>query len=64
MSRYLGERNVGLPARYYSSPLTADGFVRFVNVHPDRKTPQSWICDECYARVTTAKQAEHVRNHR
>lgn len=49
---------------HFRCATTARGFIRFVNLRPDMKSPQVYICDTCGDRVTKAKQAKHAWNHR
>ena len=54
--------DVTLSSLQLASPFTARGFVRFINVRPDKKAGD-WICDECLQRVTPAKQQAHARRY-
>lgn len=50
--------------RQFASGYMPRGYVRFVNLRPDLKSPQVWICDSCGERVTLSKQYKHVREHK
>jgi hypothetical protein len=45
-----------------AAPLTGHGFVRFVNVRPD-KANGTWVCDTCTQVITKSKQSSHARSH-
>lgn len=53
-----------VPVVTFPAPLTARGRLRFYRIRPDIQRPQSWICDECFDRVTEAKMKQHVEEHR
>lgn len=51
-----------LPVNQRAAGLTVRGYVRFINVRPD-KAHGDWICDECLQRVTVARQPDHASKH-
>lgn len=63
MARAMGNFQMDFSVRQYSSPLTARGFVRYVRLRIDQESPQSWVCDECFARVTSSKMSKHADDH-
>jgi len=56
--------NAEFPVIQMPAPLTARGYVRYVNIRPDLKRVQMWICDDCGGRVTEAHQLAHAQHHR
>jgi hypothetical protein len=51
------------PAVQEKAWSTARGFVRFVNLRPDRKNGY-WVCDTCGKKVTKSNFEKHAHDER